>query len=194
MKTAYLIHGWSGKPDDPILDWLKVELEQTGWTVVAPEMPDRHEPKIESWVYALNSIVKPSPDVVLVGHSVGCQAVMRYLAQTPAGTRIAGLVLIAPWMELDKLTIEEEGPESVAIAKPWVETPIDFAAVKARTARTVAVFSDDDPFVPLAQKELFERELGARTIVEQGMGHFSRADGIREVPSVLRAVQSCVTT
>jgi len=192
MKTAYLIHGWSGKPDDPILAWLRDELERTGWTVVAPEMPDRHEPKIESWVGALNAIVKPTAETVLVGHSVGCQAVMRYLAQTPPGTRIAGLVLIAPWMQLDEETIREEGPESVAIAKPWVETPIDFSAIKVRTAQTVAIFSDDDPFVPLAQKELFERELGARTIVEQGMGHFSRGDGVREVPSVLEAVRSCV--
>ncbi len=92
-------------------------------------------------------------------------------------------------MQLDEETIREEGPESIAIAKPWVETPIDFAKVKVHINKAIAIFSDNDPFVPLTQKDLFERELGAEIIVEHAMRHFSMSDKIFSLPSALSAVR-----
>jgi len=187
-KKVYIIHGWDGSPDEPMLQWLKASFEEKGCEVVVPEMPESTVPKIESWVGKLKDLVLPDKETVFVGHSVGCQAVLRYLQTLGEEIKIAGIVLIAPWMELDKQTIEEEGQEVVEIAKPWMETPIDFQKVKSHVGKVVAIFSDNDPFVPLSQKNLFEKELSAEIIVENNKGHFTVSDGIDRLASALKAV------
>ena len=187
-KKVYIIHGWDGSPNEPMLQWLKISLEEKSYEVFVPEMPEPAVPKIESWVGKLKEEVLPDKETILVGHSVGCQAVLRYLETLGEEIKIAGLVLIAPWMELNRQTIEEEGQEGIEIAKPWMETPIDFKKVKSRVGKVIAIFSDNDPFVPLNQKGLFEKELGAEIVVENGKGHFTVSDGIDRLLSALEAV------
>ena len=87
-------------------------------------------------------------------------------------------------MELDMNTIREEGEEIIEIAKPWMETPIDFTKVKRMVGETLAIFSDNDPYVPLSQKDLFERELGAKVVIEHNKGHFDPYSGVRELLAV----------
>lgn len=189
MKQVIIVHGWEGNPNEPALQWLKGKLEEKGVSVTVPAMPDPSAPKIEPWVAKLAEVSVCGPNTVFVGHSVGCQAVLRFLQTLSEEPQAAGIVLLAPWMELDMETIKEEGPESEAIARPWVETPIDFARIKKQVGKTVAIFSDDDVFVPLTQKDLFEKALNADTVVEHEQGHFSVGEGIVEIPAVLRAVE-----
>jgi len=48
------------------------------------------------------------------------------------------------------------------------------------------LFSEDDPDVPFADnKPIFEKELGAKIIVEEGKGHFTAEKGVTELPVVL---------
>lgn len=189
MKTAIIVHGWEGSPNEPALQWLKGKLEEKGVSVSVPAMPNPSTPQIEPWVAKLTEVSVCGPDTVFVGHSVGCQAVLRFLQTLPEKPQAAGIVLLAPWMELDMETIKEEGPESEAIARPWMETPIDFSKIKKQVGKTVSIFSDNDPFVPLSQKDLFEKELSAEIVVEHEQGHFSVGEGIVEIPAVLRAVE-----
>ncbi len=189
-KKVYIIHGWDGSPNEPMLQWLKSSLEEKGYDIVVPEMPEPAVPKIESWVGKLKDVVGSVPDeeTIFIGHSIGCQALLRYLQTLDGSIKIAGVVLIAPWMELDKQTMEDEGQEGIEIARPWMETPIDFQKVKSHIKKAVAIFSDNDPYVPLSQKDLFEKELGAEVIVENNKGHFTISDGIDSLSSVLKAV------
>ncbi len=188
MKTVYIIHGWDGSPDEPMLQWLKKSLGKNGYSVFVPEMPNPETPKISTWIGKIKEIAQPDENTIFVGHSIGCQAILRYLEQLSEETKIAGVVLIAPWMKLDEQTIKEEGEEVVEIAKPWIDIPIDFEKVKTRSNKFVAIFSDNDPYVPLNQKDLFEKKLGAKTVVEHQKGHFAPHDGIEEVPTILEKI------
>lgn len=190
MKRAILIHGWDGYPENAWFPWLRSELEKQGFSVVAPAMPNPDEPKIEEWIPALaKEIGSPDSELCLVGHSVGCQAILRYLETLPAETRIAGIVLVAPWMELDTTTLEEEGEEVREIARPWMETPIDFSKIKTIAGKTTAILSDNDPYVPVSQGDIFKEKMGAEIIVESGKGHFDDFQGMKELPSALKAVE-----
>lgn len=152
-------------------------------------MPNPKAPNMTDWISALKEIVgQPEKQTIFVGHSVGCQAIMRYLETLSGETRIAGMVLLAPWMKLDQTTIEEEGEEVIEIARPWMETPIDFDKVKMIAGKVIAIFSDNDVFVELHQKEFFEAKLGAETILEHEKGHFGPADNISQLPSALESI------
>lgn len=190
MKRVILIHGWDGYPENAWFPWLASELKKRGFSAIAPAMPNPDEPKIEEWIPALaKEVGVPNSELCLVGHSVGCQAILRYLETLPVETRIAGIVLVAPWMELDTTTLEEEGEEVREIARPWMETPIDFAKVKTIAGKTTAILSDNDPYVSVSQGDIFKEKMGAEIIVESGKGHFDDFQGMKELPSALKAVE-----
>lgn len=188
MKKVYIVHGWDGSPNEPLFLWLDKELSAKDFTVKRLAMPDPEVPVIETWIKKLEESVVLDSETIFVGHSVGCQAIMRYLETRPEETKIKGLVLLAPWMKLDQTTIEEEGEEVIELSRPWMETPIDFDKVKTIAVKVIAIFSDNDVFVELSQKEFFEEHLGAETILEHHKGHFGPADNISELPSTLESI------
>ncbi|MBI4158858.1 alpha/beta fold hydrolase [Candidatus Woesearchaeota archaeon] len=189
MKKIYLIHGWGGSPEEPMHKWIKKKLEDERFEVAVPEMPNTDEPKIDAWISKIESIVKnPDKNVTLIGHSIGCQAILRYL-ETLNKEVVKKVILVAPWMCLDEKTIEEEGEEVKEIARPWVETPINWKKVKKHSDKFVCIFSDNDYYVPLSNQEMFKKELNAEIIIQHEKGHFTKEDNVKELPIILELCQ-----
>jgi uncharacterized protein len=191
MNKVYIVHGWDGNPEEPMHKWLKEQLEKNGFKVEVPKMPHPDRPEINSWIDKLKEVVKtPDENTYFIGHSVGCQGVLRYLESI--NNKIGGVVLIAPWMHLDKNTIEEEGEEVKEIAKPWMETPINWNKIKRLTNNFVCIFSDNDPYVPLSEKNIFEKNLDAKIIIEHSKGHFDPSSNIKDNITALRELLNFV--
>lgn len=160
-KTIYIIHGWDGSPNEPMHQWLKTKLEKTGIKVIIPAMPHAERPTIDDWIAKLKKVIKkPDKNTMLVGHSIGSQTILRYLEKLPPTKMIGGAVLIAPWLILSNLT----GKEEKKIAEPWLKTKINGPNVTKRVQQIAAIFSADDPFVPLKNITLFKKRFGAKTI------------------------------
>ena len=185
MKRVFIIHGWSGYPNEGWFPWLKRELEKRKFGVEVPAMPNPDCPKIDTWIPFLNKLVKePDLDTYFVGHSIGCQTILRYLEKLEDEIKIGGCVLVAGWFGLNNLTEEEE-----IIAKPWLNTNLDFGKIRKTTKNFVAIFSDNDPVVPLTDsKILLEKNLCAKTVIEHNKGHFSGSDHIKRLPIVLNEI------
>lgn len=188
MKKVYIVHGWDGSPDEPLFVWLDRNLTDKGYEVKRLSMPNPETPVIEDWISKIKEEVILDEDTIFVGHSVGCQAVMRFLETQDENLKIHGILLLAPWMHLDQTTIKEEGEEVVELARPWMETPIDFNKVKKISPKITAIFSDNDVFVPVSEKDFFTENLGAKTIMEHEKGHFGPADNILELQSALDSI------
>lgn len=185
QKRVFIVHMWDGSPKDGWYGWLKKELEARGFSVHVPTMPNTSAPKIKSWVAHLSKIVgAPDENTFFVGHSIGCQAILRYLETLPPDKKVGGAVFVAGWFTLKNLETKAEQ----RIAKPWLETPIDFKKVTRHTKKFVAILSDNDPVVPLENKKLFETKLGARTIVQHNKGHFTADDGALKLPILLQSL------
>jgi len=182
MKKVIIVHRWDGTPESDWYPWLKRELESKGFEVIVPEMPETSEPSIENWVDHLRIVVgSVDEETYFVGHSIGCQTIMRYLSSL-SDVKIGGIVFVAGWFNLDNL----EGEEVVAIAKPWIETPIDFAKVRNKTNKITVFLSDNEPYGFVDENaSIFEDKLDAKVIIESEKGHFIEDDGITEVPEVL---------
>jgi hypothetical protein len=187
MKKVYLIHGWGGSSKGDWFVWLKIELENRRYNVISPDMPDTFKPRIKNWVGHLKKIVKnPNKDTYFVGHSIGCQTIMRYLEQLDKDAKIGGVVFVAGWFNLSDETWDDIYTRE--IADEWLNTQIDFDKIKKHTNKFIAIFSDDDPYVPLSDKELFKKRLNAEIIVEHNKEHFSGEAGIFEVPVALNKI------
>lgn len=183
-KRVYIIHGWGGYPEEGWFPWLKKELEKQNFLVEVPSMPDSNEPKIETWVdYLKEMIIKPDEETFLIGHSIGCQTILRYLELLNPEERIGGAIFVAGWFNLAMYESDEER----RIAKPWIETLIDFEKVRSHCKNFSAIFSTDDPFVSINDNApIFGEKLGIKNIkLEENKGHFSGSDDIIELPIVL---------
>lgn len=187
MKKVIIIHGWGGSPDEPLLRWLKSELEKNGFEVVVPEMPNSEKPEIETWVFKLKEIVEvPDKDTILVGHSIGCQTILRYLEKLHPASRVGGVVFIAPWLSLSNLESDEEW----RVADPWLNTPIRETDVIKHIPKITAIFSDNDPYVPSENIEVFKKKFNdnIKVIVEHEKGHFTADDGVEKLESAMNAI------
>lgn len=181
-KRAFIIHGWGGNPEEGWFPWLKQQLIHKGYKVFVPAMPETDNPTITAWVEKMIEIIgKPNEETTLIGHSIGCQTILRYLENLPIGEKINQAIFVAGWLHLKGLEENE-----VPVAKPWLNTPINFEKIKTHCQRFVAIFSDDDYYVPLEDAQEFEEKLGAKIIIEHNKKHFSGSDGVVELPIILK--------
>jgi predicted alpha/beta hydrolase family esterase len=188
-KRVVIVHGWDGYPEEGWFPWLKSELEKRGFEVIVPQLPDAAIPRIEKWVPALAQAVgTPDEQTYFVGHSMGCQAIARYLETLPEGQNVGGAVFVSGFFK--RLTGIEDTPDEQLVKEEWlIATPIDLAKVKSHLPKSVAVFSDDDPWVPLDNQDDFRDKLGSEIIIQHGKGHFSGGrDKVFELPIVLEKV------
>ncbi len=190
MKNVCIIHGWGGSPKEPMLQWLKLSLEDKGINVSVPAMPNAEAPEISAWIGKIKDTITLSENTILVGYSIGCQAILRYLETINEDIKIAGVVLIAPWIKLDEQTLKEEDEEAMKVAEPWIDNPINFEKVKSHIGKAIAIFSDNDPYVSLEQKDIFEDRLGADILIEHNKGHFDPDSNVKELFSALDAILS----
>jgi len=184
-KKVYIIHRWDGNPKADWYIWLKDRLQDMGFDVDILAMPDPEKPDVKEWpAFIREKAGEPNDNTLFIGHSVGCQAILRYLQKSQ--TSALGVICVAGWFTLKDLETEEEKE----IAKPWIDiSSVDFQKIKENVGDLVVIFSNDDPYVPLEDNiKIFEDKLGAKIVIQQSKGHFTEEDNIHELPIVLEKV------
>ncbi len=168
-KRIIIVHGWSGSPEDNWLPWLKLELEKfRNDEVLVPSMPDTDNPIVEKWVKKLREVVSvPDTNTYFVGHSIGCQTILRYLETI--NQSVGGAVFVAGWFNLENM--EDENEEK--IAKPWIETPIDLEKVKSVLPKSTLIISDNDPYGCFEENKKEFAKIVSRTLVLHDVEHIT---------------------
>jgi predicted alpha/beta hydrolase family esterase len=173
MKRVVIVHGWDGFPEDAWYPWLKAEVEKRGFQVIAPQLPNPGSPRVRTWIPALaNSVGIPDEQTYFVGHSMGCQAIVRYLEELPQGQKVGGAIFVAGFFE--RLTDVGEDDNSHETERNWLSEKPDFQMVKRHLSKSVAIFSDDDPYVPLDNQNDFRDFLGSEIVIQHAKGHFNK--------------------
>ncbi|MGA2130462.1 MAG: alpha/beta fold hydrolase [Candidatus Pacearchaeota archaeon] len=183
MKKVYLIHGWGGNSSsEPWFSWLKEEFDKIDIKLIIFDMPNTDKPKIEEWVnYMKENIKDVDEQTYFIGHSIGCQTILRYLEKLPKHVKIGKCAFIAPWFDLIN-----QGEEEMKIAHPWTSTEIDFSRVLSHCNEFLAIFSDNDPFVHLDEVKKFRKNLGAKVIIKKDEEHFNKTEKIPEILQFIR--------
>jgi len=166
---------------------LKRELEYRNFEVFVPQIPEADKPRIYNWLPALSKLViNPNQNTYFVGHSMGCELITRYLETLDSGVVIGGAVFVAGFFKC--LTVLDDNRKTKDITNHCLQSPIDLFKVKSHLKKSTAIFSDNDPFVPLENQNDFKSKLGSEIIIEEGKGHFSGSTGILELPAALQTI------
>ncbi|RKG86084.1 RBBP9/YdeN family alpha/beta hydrolase [Corallococcus terminator] len=182
-RSLVMVPRWAGSPDTDFYPWLTAKVRTAPALfddVRALAMPTPSAPTVDGWVSTVASAVGPvpAPSTVFLGHSVGCQALMRYLVTLPPGHTVEGALFVAGWFEIDT-------PWDTL--RPWLDTPLDFDRVRAALRRCVVLLSDSDPYTSDWRRNtrLFEERLGAEVRLIPGGRHFNNP----QEPAVLEVLQ-----
>jgi hypothetical protein len=185
FERVCVLPRWAGHAESDWYPWLRGELARSHAHVRVDmlTLPNPGAPTIEGCLAALQRELGQRLDelrgTLLVGHSVGNQALLRYLATLPASAaERATLLCVAGWW-----TIDQPWPTLL----PWLE-PFDVARVRAALAATYVLLGDDDPFTRdfASNRARWQVELDADVELVPGAKHFN---GARE-PAVLARVQA----
>ncbi|MDB5181058.1 MAG: hypothetical protein JWO54_821 [Candidatus Saccharibacteria bacterium] len=184
MKKAIIVHGFKGKPNTNWKPWLKAELEDRGFKVDIPEMPNTDHPQLDEWVSKLNDTVGlfESDQIYLIGHSLGCITILKYLETLRDDQKVKACVFVAGFTRPFRNYLN--GHDS------FFEEPIDWDSVRSHSDAFIAIHSEDDQSVDFEELGQFEDKLNAQLIIVNGMGHFGSGDGVFEIPVVRDVILS----
>jgi uncharacterized protein len=165
MKNALILHGTDGSPTENWYEWLKLELEKSGYKVWVPKLPQPNKPSIrrynefllanKDWVFNDESII--------IGHSSGAVAILGLLQALSGDKKIDSCYLVGSfkndlnWDALDELFIN----------------PFDLDLIKSKADKFIFIHSDNDPFCPLEHAKYLSEKLGGDLIIKPGQFHFS---------------------
>ena len=170
-EKVYIIHGWGATPNVNWFPWMSRELIKRGIDVEVPQMPDTENPELGNWLKKLDKIIGESDEnVYLVGHSLGCVTILKYLEKV--NKKVGGVILVAGF--LNSLGIPE--------IENFTETQIDFEKINKLNTRIVVINSDNDPFVPIEEGKILRDKLGAKLIIMENAYHINEGNGFFELP------------
>ena len=176
-----IVHGLRSHPADCWFPWLKQALEKRGFAVRVPRMPSPDAPEMKKWVATIARVVgEPDERTILVGHSLGVIALLRYLETLQSGFRVAGLVSVAG--RVMGKPYKHYGVSS------FFQSPVRWNRIKSRVGTVRGIYSIDDPLVSTENGRMLQQKLGAKLILERNKGHFSRTDKVFALPIALRTV------
>jgi predicted alpha/beta hydrolase family esterase len=172
-----IIHGNSGgKPTDNWIPYVKEQLEKKGFNVVAPQFPDNHIARASYWLPFLKNELKADGNTIIVGHSSGAIAAMRFAEENP----LYGSVLVGGYHS--DLGIENE-KISGYFDKPW-----NWEAIKKNQNWIIEFSSSDDPWIPIEEARYVHEKLATEYHEFNNQGHFGGDYYKPEFPELVAAI------
>jgi len=131
------------------------ELNKRDISCICENFPDPLHARRDQWVPHMRSLAEkhgPPENIVLVGHSSGAQATLRYAELYPLH---ASILVSATYSDLG------DAHERASGYYPQSETnPYDFSKMKTNCKTWHQFHSDDDPFIPVHEAQAIQKGLG----------------------------------
>jgi len=177
-----LIHGKDTDPTKKWYPWFAAEAEKLGYTFIAPFLPKAADPVMQEWLTEIDK-THPGADSILVGHSRGGVAVLRWLEAQPADVHVKKVILIATNSgRLADKAIPEESNYGF-----YTEAGYDFNKIKSHCKNFIMFHSTDDPWVPFSAGEFNAKGLNAKFLKFNGYMHFGH--GVETIPELLDEIK-----
>ena len=185
-RRVIFMHGKDKDSSSAWYPWFGKEVERRGLEFVAPCLPKTHNPVLTEWLSELDKI-NPREDDILVGHSRGGMAIMRWLERCSKGRRVGKVVLLAA----NNPDIKEKNQKKNTFGF-YESGSYDFKKIKSHCDNFVVFHSRDDPWVYFESGELNTEGTGGRFRIFEERFHFGA--NFKNVPELLEEIESRIIT
>ena len=162
MKPKIIfIHGnGGGTGQDNWFPWCVKEFRKLGFSAEAPDFPDSELARAKYWLPYIKDVLKADENTILIGHSSGAVAAMRYAeAHNILGSVLVGTCHTDLGDESEKLSGYFDSPwgwHSITNNQQWI---LQFA-------------SADDPYIDVVEARYVHENLKTKYFEFHDQGHF----------------------
>jgi len=176
---AILIHGNGGcTAGDIWLPWVERELSALGLEVINQTFPDHIRARASAWLPHLESL-GADERTILIGHSSGAVAAMRY-AET---YRLAGSILVG--------VCHTDLGDAFERASGYYAEPWRWQRIRDHQPWIAIYSSTDDPLIPIAEPRFVAAQLRCSYFEFDDRGHFTDR---RQFPELVNLVRRKLTS
>lgn len=176
-----LIHGKDTSPSQKWYPWLGEELKKKGYNFIAPALPNSSNPAMSQWLLEIDK-TDPDENTILIGHSRGGVAIMRWLENQDSNLKVAKVILVA----VNSGKLRDKAIPSESNHGFYTETGYDFDKIKSHCQNFVVFHSRDDQWVPFTHGEANAKGLSAKFLPFDHYGHFGKK--ANSVPELLEEI------
>jgi len=153
--------------------WLRDQLTQEGFEIIAHDMPDPIIAHESVWMKHILESMMPDNNTIIVGHSTGAVCSLRLLEKH----KLLGAILLG--CNHTDLGYPEE-KEAGYYDRPW-----NWSSIKSNAQWIVQFASQDDPFIPIKEPRLIHEQINSEYHEFTNRGHFMSPD----VPEILEVIR-----
>lgn len=160
LLKIIFIHGNGGATaSDAWIPAVCKDLEATGVQIVAETFPDNYTAKSSVWIANLEKL-KAGDSTIIVGHSSGALAAMRYAEDH----KLLGSVLVgAAHTDLGDANEKASG---------YFDTPWQWDNIRTNQNWIIQFGSTDDPYIPVDEQHFVRDNLATEYHEFKNRGHF----------------------
>lgn len=158
---------------------VKKGLEKLGLDVVAENMPDPDLARKKYWLPFIKEKLS-SEDAILIGHSSGAVAILRYLEENKC--KLAVLVGVC-YTDLGDEKERKSG---------YYDTPWRWDKIKNNAEKIVIFASRNDPYIPISEPLFIKEKLDAEYHEYGDEGHFGTDVNKTEFPEIITVVKKFI--
>ena len=150
-----LLHGYTGSPEDVFLPWLKKELENRGYKVSVPKLPNTDNPDINEQVEYVLKNCKFDENTVLLGHSLGSVIALKVLEKLDKTIR--KFISVAGFSK-------PGFKDKVRPFEKKFDGKFDFNKIKNNINEVVILRAKNDTAVPSDRADSLKEKIGGKII------------------------------
>lgn len=158
-----IIHGFGSNSREHWFGAAKEAFEESGYEVSVPDMPDSGLPIKEKWVRVIRAH-SPDKHAILIGHSLGGTAILRYLESASEPVHTCMLVASPIWSigngAIDNFFVPE----------------FDWRKIRGMAGRFFLLYQAADARVPIEHGKELAQHLGVSLMMSDGDDHFDKLD------------------
>ncbi len=171
MKNYFIIHGSFGDSKEHYLPWLTKELNKKGEVVCLDYPIGLNLQNFDNWEATLLPFKdKINEETVFIGRSIAPIFIVKFCLKHKL--MIGKLISISGFNGFINI------PDYDTVNKSFLLNSID--EFKDCCKKIICFYSDNDPYVPYFQLDMFARCLAAETVIVKGAGHFNADTGYGE--------------
>ncbi len=182
MKSALIIHGTDGLPNDHWQPWFKEQLEFADYQVSVPQFPGSNRPNFAAWSELIRTKVGDLSDGVLVGHSAGTTIILRLLEQDWF-SKVKAVVLVGTFLN-DRLVKQNPSYDKTQFADLLPEN-FDINKIKSKCDKFYFVHGDNDPYCDYQDALDFCKQLSGEFITVKNGHHLGSERNLTELPEII---------
>ena len=186
ISNVILMHGKNTNLREKWYPWLAEKMKKNNIKFTAPKLPNADDPEINEWMSELEK-VKSNQNSVLIGHSRGGVAILRWLEKQPEDFKIKKVILVATNSGDSIKRNKTENNKGF-----FTKEGYDFEKIKKHCDDFVVLHSEDDEWVPFEAGEENSKGLNAKFLQFKNRGHFGSKLPKQEIPELLEEIlNSC---